>query len=391
MRRLKHRCVVVETLETKVVFSSSDAAGHLELSRAVHADLLKENDAVASEGMIKDAADAIPVGIELIGGTAFVRRLGSLRVSSGMFLDNCPMANVPNPYHESRKAAVWGLAVSLGLGGIKLLGGLLGNSLALQSDAIHSLVDASISAALLLALALAERPADREHPYGHGRVEAVAGAGVALILLALAAAIAYEALSTIAYRHAPPAGFTLLIAGGGALFQELLYRYVSRVARRTGSTALLATAWDYRLDALGGIGVLVGVALTKWAGWAWADHVAAVLVAGTVLWIGGGLLWENIQSLIDHQADPEILDRVREEARAVPGVLGVEKLRVRRMGIEHIVDIHIEVDAKATVRGGHDIAHAVKGRLIDRIPSISDVLVHVEPFSGPTDAGTTHS
>jgi cation diffusion facilitator family transporter len=244
------------------------------------------------------------------------------------------MATAPNPYHESRKAAVLGLVVSLGLGGIKLLGGVLGNSLALLSDAIHSLVDASISAALLLALALAERPADRERPYGHGRVEAVAGAGVALILLALAAAIAYESLSTIAYRHSPPAEFTLLIAGGGAFFQELLYRYVSRVARRTGSTALLATAWDYRLDALGGIGVLVGVALTKWAGWLWADHVAAVLVAVTVLWIGGGLLWENVQSLIDHQADPEILGRVREEARAVPGVLGVEKLRVRRMGIE---------------------------------------------------------
>jgi divalent metal cation (Fe/Co/Zn/Cd) transporter len=59
------------------------------------------------------------------------------------------------------------------------------------------------------------------------------------------------------------------------------------VARRTGSTALLATAWDYRLDALGG----VGVALARWAGWPWADHNAAVLMAGTVLWIGGGLLW----------------------------------------------------------------------------------------------------
>jgi divalent metal cation (Fe/Co/Zn/Cd) transporter len=118
--------------------------------------------------------------------------------------------------------------------------------------------------------------------------------------------------------------------------------------------------------------------------------VAAVLVAGTVVWIRGGLLWANIQSLIDRQADPEILDRVREEARVVPGVLGVEKLRVRRMGIEHIVDIHIEVDGKATVRGGHNIAHAVKGHLIARIPSIRDVLVHVEPFGEPVDAETTH-
>ena len=266
-----------------------------------------------------------------------------------------------NPYRESRRAVLWGIGVSLTLGAVKLLGGLLGHSLALLSDAVHSLVDAAISGALLVALVVAQWPADREHPYGHGKVEAVAGAGVALVLLVLAVAITYESLSTIAIRRAPPAGFTMLVAGGGAVVQELLYRYVRRVAGRTGSKALLATAWDYRLDALGGIGVLIGVALAKWGGWPGADHVAAVLIAATVCWIGGELLWENIQSLIDRQADPEILAQVRQEAQAVSWCPGCgEAGRVAVMGIEYVVEIHIEVDENATVRGGHDIAHAVK-------------------------------
>jgi divalent metal cation (Fe/Co/Zn/Cd) transporter len=72
----------------------------------------------------------------------------------------------------------------------------------------------------------------------------------------------------------------------------------------------------------------------------------------------------------------------------VHGVLAVEKLRVRRMGMDHIAEIHIEVDENATVRGGHEIANAVKERLVTRIPSISDVPVHVEPFRGWPDAGT---
>jgi cation diffusion facilitator family transporter len=292
-----------------------------------------------------------------------------------------------NLYRESRRATCWGIGVNLVLGGIKLLGGLLGHSLALVADAVHSLVDAAISAALLLALVVAQRPADREHPYGHGRFEAVAGAGVALILIGLAAAIAYESLSTIGVRSARPAGFALVIAGGGALFQELLYRYVSRVARRVGSTALLATAWDYRLDALGGIGVLIGLVMARWVGWHWADRVAATLIAATVLWIGGGLLWENVQSLIDRQADPEILQQVRGTAQAVPGVLAVEKLRVRRMGIEYIAEIHIQIDGNSTVRCGHELAHAVKDRIMRGIPSVSDVVVHVEPFGGPTAPG----
>lgn len=283
-------------------------------------------------------------------------------------------------YRESRQAALWGIGVSLGLGGVKLLGGIYGRSLGLVSDAVHSLVDAAVSTTLLAALVIAQRPADREHPYGHGRIEAVAGAGMALVLLALAVTIAYRSIATHDVTHPPPAGFTLGIAGLGACIQEMLYRYGSRVARRTGSSALLATAWDYRLDALGSIAVLLGVAAARGANAPWADHVAAFLIAGTVFWVGGGLLWENVQSLIDHQAGPEILQQVRTEAQAVSGVLAVEKLRVRRMGLEHLVDIHIQVADDRTVRNGHEIAHAVKDRLVDRIPSISDVMVHIEPY-----------
>jgi cation diffusion facilitator family transporter len=287
-------------------------------------------------------------------------------------------------YRDGRRAAAWGLALTLVLGVVKAIGGIFGHSLALLSDAVHSLVDASISGALLGALFVAERPADPEHPYGHGRAEAVAGAGVALLLMALGLGIAWEALATIRDRHPTPASFALLVAGGCATFQEAMYRYASRVARRTGSGALRATAWDYRLDALGGLAVVVGVSLAKWGGprWQWADHAAALLVAGTVLWVSGGLLRENIDSLMDRQAGPELLALIRREAADVSGVEAIEKLRVRRLGLESHVDIHVEVDPGRTVQAGHAIAHAVKDRLIRSVPTIRDVLVHVEPHDG---------
>jgi cation diffusion facilitator family transporter len=288
-------------------------------------------------------------------------------------------------YRDGRRAAAWGISLTLVLGLVKALGGLFGNSLALLSDAVHSLVDAAISGALLGALYVAERPADPEHPYGHGRAEAVAGAGVALMLLLLASGIAWEALVTLPLHHPTPATYTLVIAAGCAIFQEGMYRYSSRVARRTGSGALLATAWDYRLDALGGLAVVVGVSLAKWGGpsWQWADHAAALLVAGTVFWVGGGLLRDNIDSLMDRQAGPELLAALRREASAVPGVREVETLRVRKLGLEYLVDIHIEVDPAKTVEEGHRIAHAVKDRLIGHVGAIRDVLVHIEPYEGP--------
>jgi divalent metal cation (Fe/Co/Zn/Cd) transporter len=115
--------------------------------------------------------------------------------------------------------------------------------------------------------------------------------------------------------------------------------------------------------------------------------VAALLIAGTVLWIGGGLLRENVRSLIDRQADPEILQQVRRVARATPGVLAVEKLRVRRTGIKYIAEIHIQVNGDVTVSSAHDIAHAVKDRIMRDIPSVRDVVVHVESFRGTGGAG----
>jgi cation diffusion facilitator family transporter len=290
-------------------------------------------------------------------------------------------------YRQARRAASWGIVVSLSLGLTKLLGGVFGHSLALVSDAVHSLVDAAISAALLGALLVAQRPADNEHPYGHARFEAVAGSGVAVLLILLALGIGREAISSIGTDRMLPEAYTLAIALGGAVFQEYLYRYARTVARKTGSAALLATAWDYRLDALGSVAVVLGVALARWGGpsWYWADHAAAIVVALSVMWVGGTLLWGNIQDLMDRQADPELLDAVRSEALSVDGVLGVETLRVRKVGLEYLVDIHVEVDPEHSVKDGHAIAHAVKDRVIDRLVPIRDVLVHVEP--SPAKAG----
>ncbi len=284
-------------------------------------------------------------------------------------------------YRQGRRAAAWGLSVSVGLGAVKLIGGLFGGSVALVSDAAHSLVDAVISSALLFALMIAQRPADPEHPYGHGRVESLAGQAVAVLLIVLSVAIGWSAIAGLNRPYVAPAAFTLAIAAAGAVVQELLYRSTSRVARRSGSAALLATAWDYRLDAFGSVAVLLGVAASRWGGpgWHWADHAAAIAVAGTIFWVGAGLLWENMQGLMDRQAEPQLLGSVRGVALAVPGVRDVEKLRVRKAGLEYLVDIHVEVDPELTVRQGHDIAHRVKARLIAELRPVRDVLVHVEP------------
>ena len=227
------------------------------------------------------------------------------------------VSSIANLYRDSRRAAAWGIALSLGLGLVKFAGGYFGHSLALISDALHSFVDAAISGALMAALLVAERPADPEHPYGHGRMELVAGAGVALVFLFLAAGIAWEAIATIHVPHPPPHIYTLVIAACGAVFQEGLYHYTSRVARQSGSGALTATAWDYRLDALGGLAVVLGRVAFK--------------VGRTVVAVGRsrGGLGDRRDRTLDWRPSPA---RKRQRLDGPPGFL---RKSWRRFGVLH--------------------------------------------------------
>jgi cation diffusion facilitator family transporter len=288
-------------------------------------------------------------------------------------------------YRLSRRAAALGLMVSLLLAIAKVLGGLYGHSIALVSDSVHSLGDAVVSLVVLIALRWSQVPADREHPYGHTRGEAAIGSNIALLLVASAIAVIWEALATLATPSPQPEIYTLVIAAASIVLKEVVFRYNVAVADRTRSLSLRASAWDHRSDALSSLAVFIGLVLVLLGGPAWhaADHWAAVFVGLCIGWTGSRLFWSSLQELLDRQAEPEILEAVRKEAMAVPGVQQIEKLLARKSGMEYLVDIHVEVNPLLSVREGHAIAHAVKDRIISRMPTVKDVLVHIEPGKAP--------
>ena len=238
-----------------------------------------------------------------------------------------PAAQTTRPlYVQAVRATLLGLGVNLSLGIIKLVGGVIGGSYALISDAVNSLGDSLSSLVTLAALWYAQIPPDDEHPYGHTRVEAVAGAYVAIIILMSALYLGGEVVGRLGGEpHVPPV-WTLWIAGGNAILKELLYWYTRRVGRKTGSTAIVASAWDHRSDALCSVAVLVGLAVVRFAGpqYNWADAAAALVVVVAICWSGGILLFHATGELLDPQADAQVVDQIRSVAQQVAGVEAVE-------------------------------------------------------------------
>lgn len=275
-----------------------------------------------------------------------------------------------------------GLVINLALGVVKLVGGIVGSSFALISDAVNSLGDVFMSLVVLFALRVAQRPPDAEHPYGHTRAEAIAGSNVALLVIVSALLVGWEAIQRISVPHDLPPLWTLWIAAGNVLIKEALYRYNLRVGERTKSSVVIAGAWDHRSDALCSLAVFIGLGVVRWGGpdWIGADEVAALVVVAVIIWSGAQLFRRSASELMDVQADEEFVQQVREAAESVADVRAVETLWVRKSGLEYFADIHIEVDQRLTVAQGHLIGHRVKDHLLAEFPTLRDVLVHLEPY-----------
>lgn len=285
-------------------------------------------------------------------------------------------------YREATQAALLGLVVNLALGIVKLIAGLVGQSFALISDAVNSLGDVFTSVVVLFALKFAQRPPDPEHPYGHTRAEGIAASNIAVLMILSALAIGWEAVRRLNVRHDLPPVWTLWIAAANVVIKESLYHSQVRVARRSGSGVIVANAWDHRGDALCSLAVLIGLAVVRWGGprYIGADQVAALVVVAAIVWSGVALFRRSASELMDLQAADELVREVRAAATKVPGILGVEKLWIRKSGLEYFADIHLEVDPHLTVAEGHRLGHAVKDQLLTAFPMLRDVLVHLEPF-----------
>ncbi len=282
---------------------------------------------------------------------------------------------------EGTRAMLIGLVVSAVLAVVKLGAGIAGSSYALIADGVESTFD--IFSALLVwgGLRVSGAPPTDRFPYGQGKAEHLAAVAVATMLLAAAVGIALGALREIVVPHQAPAVFTLPILAGVMIGKEATYRILRAKGRELGSQALSTDAWHHRSDALTSLAAFIGIsiALLGGDGFESADDWAALVACGVIGWNAVRLLRSAVRDVLDVAAPDEVHSRIRQLVKAVPGVEGVDVLRVRRSGLVFLADIHVEVDGRLPVREGHAIAHRVKDRVLQSELPVLDALVHIEP------------
>ena len=273
-----------------------------------------------------------------------------------------------------------GLLVNAILVLVKLIAGIVGHANALVADAVESSADIFSSIIVWMGLSIAAKPADEDHPYGHGKAEPLAAAIVSLMLLGAAIGISIMAIREIITPHHLPSPWTLFVAAGVILLKEGLYQRVSRVGREVGSTVVAADAWHHRADAISSLAAFIGISIALWQRWPAADDWAALVAAMLVAINGIRTLRPAISGLMDEAPDRTVKETALRAALAVRGVRHVENLNLRASGLGFYVDLHVQADPAMSLEDAHEIASRVKYAILDALPSVVNVLVHMEPF-----------
>lgn len=280
------------------------------------------------------------------------------------------------------KVTLAGVIINVTLAMVKGIAGVVGNSYALIADAVESTLDIFSSAAVLGGIKIAAIPPDENHPYGHGKAEPLVAMVVAFVLMATASVLASGSLAEIfTGSHRTPAVFTLYVLVLVVFIKEVLFRWIVKVGRETGSTALQADAMHHRSDAITSLAACIGIsiAIIGGKGYESADNWAALFASGIIFFNAYRLLRPALDEIMDASPSPDIETSVRAAAMLVEGVVGLDKCFIRKMGYSYYVDLHVVVDGNVSVRRGHDIAHDVKDKIKEKLPSVIDVFIHVEP------------
>ena len=271
--------------------------------------------------------------------------------------------------HEKEQVALTSIAASAALTIAKGLVGVATGSLAILSEAGHSLIDLGATVMTYAAVRVSGRPADKEHHYGHGKIESVSALAETALLFLLSGVVIWEAVKRLTEQEEH-----MVIANAwafGVIAVSIVVdffrsRALSRTAKQTQSQALEADALHFSSDLWASLAVLIGLGGVRFGLW-WADSVAALVVALLVCVAGWRLGRRTIDTLTD-TAPVGAAAQITALAAKVPGVVRVEQVRARAVGEKTFIDLSVAVSRTMPLDRVSALKSAVAAAISQQMP-----------------------
>ncbi|MGI8467161.1 MAG: cation diffusion facilitator family transporter [Pyrinomonadaceae bacterium] len=258
-------------------------------------------------------------------------------------------------------------------------------SIALLADAIHNVGDACTAIPLGIAFILGKRKPSKRFTYGFGRVEDLAGLVVVLTILASAIWAGYESINR--FFHPKPVTYLWAVVIGGIvgfLGNEGVAIFRIKVGKEMGSAALVADGYHARTDGIASLAVILS-AIGVYLGFPLADPIIGIIMTILILKI----VWESSGAVFTRLLDgvePDVPDKIKEQAKKAEGVKDVSEVRVRWLGHRMHAELNVVVAENLLVEQGHDIATRVRHELLHNLPFLSNATVHIDPANASGEA-----
>jgi cation diffusion facilitator family transporter len=286
---------------------------------------------------------------------------------------------------EKQAAALSSVLAAVFLVTIKIVVGLLTQSLGILSEAAHSGLDLVAALVTYFSVRVSDKPADYSHPFGHGKIEHVSAFVETALLLATCAWIVVEAGRRLFFRgvHVEPSLAAFAVMFISLTIDTFRSRALFRVARKYNSQALEADALHFSTDVYSSSVVILGlvcVSIAEQQNIPWlldADPLAALVVAGIIVYISLRLGKRTLDALVD--AAPEGTTRLIQDAVArVPGVLSPERIRVRQSGKRLFADLRLVLQSNIPLEHAQSVIDQVEDKVHEVFPD-ADLVVHASP------------
>lgn len=281
-----------------------------------------------------------------------------------------------------KRVTIASVSVAITLAILKFMAWWLTDSVSLLASLMDSATDILASGVNLLAVRYAMQDADDDHHYGHGKAESlsaiaqgmfIAGSSVFLILNAVP-----RLFTPIPLSH-DWVGIMVMLISMLATFTLVLYQY--QVLKKVDSQSVRADNLNYLNDLLTNTGVLLALLLSSIFGLSIADPLLAICVALWMLWGVWQIIREAIATLMDVALPPQEMAKIEDAIKSVPGILGVHRLRARRMAEWRMVDMHLEFPDGISLYDAHAINDKVEAAIAARFEGPCEIMIHLEPKS----------
>lgn len=280
-------------------------------------------------------------------------------------------------------SSIVGILFNLLLSALKLVVGLLANSVAAVADAFNNISDAGSSLVSLISFRISAKPADRAHPFGHARIEYVASMIVSFLILGVGFSLLSDSFMGLIDKGEGEATefgtLTFILLGCSIIFKFLLALFYRNVGNKIDSSVMKASMTDSLMDCISTGAVLICGIIIKFTSWAFLDSLVGIAVSILILFSGVKILNDTKNSILGEAPVDEIVDGILEIVKRYPEALGVHDMLVHNYGPSHyIASLHVEVDGNQNIFELHDTIDLIEKNIHDELNILCTI--HMDPI-----------